>query len=387
VKGFVVLIFCVAWAIVFSACQKSAPEAARVELERQKVTVSPKDGVEAARAGHLDRILLLREAGLDLSLANEAGETPLQAALAAGHADVVDNLVRGGAVLTDLPPAAVKDKGRVQGVDKPSPSESLSSGAGEVAAAGTEADKVLQSAARAELQDPEAQSALAWSLARKDMATLKLLLAHGADPNQLLRTPAAVDFIEAVGDDHFAYYLRKEKNVTPLMLAASTGQLEAARLLLEAGALPHAKTTRHKTAAIWLAGKNQHVGIVQLLLGKDPRPENQTVKVRVYLGRQKATIYRDGAPVDSAPISSGRKDFPTPKGAYVVTNKYRDWTSTIYEDASMPFFMRLSCGDFGLHAGQLPGYPASHGCIRLPYDKAKAFFSKVEVGTLVEIVD
>ncbi len=383
-KGFVILL--VALAIVFSACQKSAPDAARLELERQKVSVSARDGVEAARAGNLERIQLLREAGLDLSLANEAGETPLQAALAAGHADVVDNLVRGGAVLTTLPPALQSDpdKNKARGPDIKSPDPSAPSAP---SVAGAEADKVLQGAAQAELQDPEAQSALAWALARKDIATLKLLLAHGADPNQLLRTPAAADFIETVADEHFAYYLRKEKNVTPLMLAASTGQLDAARLLLDAGAQPHAKTSRHKTAAIWLAGKNQHVGIVQLLLGKDPNPESQAVKVRVYLGRQKATIYRDGAPVDSAPISSGRKDFPTPKGAYVVTNKYRDWTSTIYEDASMPFFMRLSCGDFGLHAGNLPGYPASHGCIRLPYDKAKAFFSKVEVGTLVEIVD
>jgi lipoprotein-anchoring transpeptidase ErfK/SrfK len=70
-----------------------------------------------------------------------------------------------------------------------------------------------------------------------------------------------------------------------------------------------------------------------------------------------------------------------------VTHKYRHWKSTLYEDAPMPYFMRLSCRDFGLHAGVLPGYPASHGCIRLPEAKAAAFFAKVDVGTLVEIVD
>jgi lipoprotein-anchoring transpeptidase ErfK/SrfK len=53
----------------------------------------------------------------------------------------------------------------------------------------------------------------------------------------------------------------------------------------------------------------------------------------------------------------------------------------------MPYFMRLSCRDFGLHAGVLPSYPASHGCIRLPEAKAAAFFAKVDVATLVEIVD
>lgn len=361
--------------VVLASCQKSAPEAARLELERQKVAVSPRDGVEAARSGNLAHIQLLREAGLDLSLADESGVTPLQAALAAGHADVVDNLVRGGVVPKDpLPAARVDDQPSVASVPK----------AG-VAAPNDEAAKVLSSAAQSKLEGPHAQSALAWALARRDVATLKLLLGHGADPNQPLQTPAAEDFISAVADDHFAYYLRKEKNVTPLMLASSTGQIDAVRVLLGAGASAGAKTTRHKTAAIWLAGKNQHVGIVQVLLGKDP--ESQAMKIRVSLGQQKVTIYRDGAPVDSSPISSGRKEFPTPKGAYVVTNKYKDWKSTIYEDASMPYFMRLSCGDFGLHAGALPGYPASHGCIRLPYEKARTFFAKVEVGTLVEIVD
>lgn len=70
-----------------------------------------------------------------------------------------------------------------------------------------------------------------------------------------------------------------------------------------------------------------------------------------------------------------------------MTHKYRHWKSTLYEDAPMPYFMRLSCRDFGLHAGVLPSYPASHGCIRLPEAKAAAFFAKVDVATLVEIVD
>ena len=332
-----------ALAFVLSACQKSAPEAAREELGRQKIEISPQTMVDAARAGDLERIKLLREAGADPGQPNAMGETPLWAALVAGQTGVI---------------------------------EMLSGTAG-----------VPEPAAKVPLQSPGAQSSLAWALARRHTAVLKLLLDHGADPNQSLATPSGEDFIGVVADEHFSYYLRKEKNVKPVMLAAATGQLEAVELLLKAGADPDATTARHKTEAIWLAGKGHHVGIVQLLLGKDPRPEVQKLKVTVDLSKQRAILYRDGEPVDSSPISSGRQGYRTPKGAYVVTNKYRDWKSTLYEDASMPFFMRLSCGDFGMHAGALPGYPASHGCIRMPYEKAREFFSKVEVGTLVEIVD
>jgi hypothetical protein len=53
--------------------------------------------------------------------------------------------------------------------------------------------------------------------------------------------------------------------------------------------------------------------------------------------------------------------------------------------AEMPFFLRLSCGDFGLHMGRLPGYPASHGCIRLPEKSARRLYASVPIGTLVEI--
>lgn len=67
-----------------------------------------------------------------------------------------------------------------------------------------------------------------------------------------------------------------------------------------------------------------------------------------------------------------------------MTNKYKMWKSSLYH-AKMPYFLRLSCGDFGLHAGNLPGYPASHGCIRLPADKAQELFTLIPEGTLVEI--
>ena len=85
-------------------------------------------------------------------------------------------------------------------------------------------------------------------------------------------------------------------------------------------------------------------------------------------------------------VSSGKREKPTPPGKYVVTQKYPDWRSTLYHNASMPFFLRLSCSPVGLHAGVIPGYPASHGCVRLPREVAQKLFTMIPKGTVVEIL-
>jgi lipoprotein-anchoring transpeptidase ErfK/SrfK len=84
-------------------------------------------------------------------------------------------------------------------------------------------------------------------------------------------------------------------------------------------------------------------------------------------------------------VSTGREGFSTPAGRYVVTDKHESWTSTLYHVA-MPYFMRLNCSAIGLHSGYVSGRPASHGCIRLPYQKAKQWFGTVKIGDEVEIV-
>jgi lipoprotein-anchoring transpeptidase ErfK/SrfK len=356
--------------MVLGGCQqRNAEDNARRSLARAGREITPADAVAAAREGRLQEIILFREAGLDLSQADSQGETPLLAALRAGHMDVADNLLRGGVPAQALPapPAASTVQTTAPDPGPPTPAAVQPSGPPVVPEAG--------------------QTALGWALARRDLNILGLLLQNGADPNEPLLTPASADFVQAVAHEGFAYYLRREKNVTPLMLAAATGQIEAVRALLAAGARPGAQTARHKTVAIWLAGTHGHPSIVQVLLGKSPRPEDQHTRLKIKLGEQKVLLYKNGEIADSSPISSGRKGFATPTGMFVVTNKYRHWKSTLYDDAPMPYFMRLSCSDFGLHAGVLPGYPASHGCIRLPETKAAAFFAKVDVGTLVEIVD
>ena len=84
-------------------------------------------------------------------------------------------------------------------------------------------------------------------------------------------------------------------------------------------------------------------------------------------------------------MSSGKKEKPTPPGKYVVTQKYTDWRSSLYHNAKMPYFLRLSCSPVGLHAGVVENHPASHGCVRLPAEIARKFYEIVPRGTLVTI--
>ena len=124
--------------------------------------------------------------------------------------------------------------------------------------------------------------------------------------------------------------------------------------------------------------------MLQVLLGKSPRPEDQRMRIHISIGRQQAVLYKDGQVALVSPVSTGRPGFPTPTGQFVVTDKDRMHRSTLYP-AYMPYFLRMSCRDFGMHAGVLPGYPDSHGCIRLPFGSAQRLFREVDIGTLVTI--
>ena len=216
--------------------------------------------------------------------------------------------------------------------------------------------------------------------------TVCLMLNAGFDPDCELPWPVPAEFVAQFEDRLIRYYVSSERGFTGLMLATCLGNEAFVRILLAAGATPNKMTKRHKTFALWLAGKYGHLEIMRLLMRIGPEDPSRFLKIVVDLGTQRATVYRHGSLVMEMPISSGRKSHPTPTGRYLVTNKYRMWKSTLYH-AKMPNFLRLSCGDFGLHAGHLPGYPASHGCIRLPSEMAKALFELVPEGTLVEIVD
>ena len=87
----------------------------------------------------------------------------------------------------------------------------------------------------------------------------------------------------------------------------------------------------------------------------------------------------------TARISTGRQDKPTPPGNYLVTDKIRLERSTLYK-VPMPYFLRLSFSEYGIHYGINPGHPASHGCIRVGSEEtAQKIFESCPIGTLVRI--
>jgi hypothetical protein len=217
-----------------------------------------------------------------------------------------------------------------------------------------------------------------------DIATVRTLLDEGLDPETTVPAPIEETMLPRFRKDFLLYYVTKESGLTPLMFAAARGHRDIAELLIARGAKKNARTRRHGTDALWLAGYAGKTDVIQLLLGVQPGSDADRTRVEVDLSAQTATLMRDDATVKTAPISSGKKKFRTPTGEYVVTNKHRHWKSTLY-GASMPFYLRLSCRDFGLHAGHLPGYPASHGCVRLRPKDAAEFFKQVPVGAKVVI--
>jgi lipoprotein-anchoring transpeptidase ErfK/SrfK len=105
----------------------------------------------------------------------------------------------------------------------------------------------------------------------------------------------------------------------------------------------------------------------------------------VSLARQHVTFYDAGGRSVRAPISSGQSGMDTPVGVYSILQKKVDHTSNIYDDAKMPFMQRITWSGVALHAGALPGYPASHGCVRLPIGFAEQIFDKTNLGLRVVI--
>ena len=248
--------------------------------------------------------------------------------------------------------------------------------------------EVVQAPAPAPTPDPAVQAAALMDLFRAvadgNAAKVRTLLASGTGPNGEIPSPPPDDLAARFRGTSLDYVVNVARGVTPLMLAAARGNREIVDELLRAGADRKAKTKRHGATALWLAGYFGHVDVMQYLLGITPGSEAARTIIEIDLAAQTARVVRNGVAGEALPISSGRKSFPTPRGEFVITDKHRHWRSTLYH-VSMPFFMRLSGRDFGMHAGYLPGYPASHGCIRLLRKHAEEIYSEVPVGTRVVI--
>lgn len=182
------------------------------------------------------------------------------------------------------------------------------------------------------------------------------------------------------------------------------------------------------TAALFLAACEETAPPVQYLGGPSGAaptgPPQDTVSywdgdgiggkpsVKISLGEQRAYFYRSGQLVGVSQLSTGREGLNTPTGNFSIVQKDKDHVSSLFGDyvdagnnvvkanvdvnkdpkppgthfkgAPMPYFMRIH-GGVGMHAGYLPGYPASHGCIRMPEFMAESFFKSVSGGTPVMI--
>ena len=107
----------------------------------------------------------------------------------------------------------------------------------------------------------------------------------------------------------------------------------------------------------------------------------------IKLGEQKG-YYMDGdTELRQFKICSGKKSTPTPTGHFHVQEKRKEHRSNLYNNANMPFFMRLTLDGIGLHQGPIRKNPSSHGCVRLPQADAAYLFEQCDVGTAVFIVD
>src|SRR2546430_1912716 len=109
------------------------------------------------------------------------------------------------------------------------------------------------------------------------------------------------------------------------------------------------------------------------------------ILVYVDLGRQLATVYRNGVRIGVSTISSGREGYETPTGVFTILEKNKEHISHKFNDAPMPYQERLTWSGVALHAGGLPGYPESHGCVHLPLAFSKILFDAMPMGGTVVI--
>jgi lipoprotein-anchoring transpeptidase ErfK/SrfK len=116
-----------------------------------------------------------------------------------------------------------------------------------------------------------------------------------------------------------------------------------------------------------------------------PPPSDGALKIVVSLPQQKAFVYKAGALVAVSSVSTGRRGHETPTGTFPIMEKQVHHRSNRYSNAPMPYMQRLTAYGIALHAGHLPGYPASHGCIRLPWGFAKKLYGMTGYGTTVTV--
>jgi hypothetical protein len=107
--------------------------------------------------------------------------------------------------------------------------------------------------------------------------------------------------------------------------------------------------------------------------------------ISISIANQHLTVYDQDVAIAHAPVSTGMAGHATPMGVFSVIQKQRWHESNIYSGAPMPFMQRITWAGVAMHAGVLPGYPASHGCIRMPYEFAVRLYGMTKMGARVFI--
>lgn len=138
------------------------------------------------------------------------------------------------------------------------------------------------------------------------------------------------------------------------------------------------------SSAVELARQAQNLKPGQWVWAPQVAPVGPII-VYVDLDRQLATVYRNGLRIGVSTISSGKAGHETPTGVFTILQKDKDHRSSTYDNAPMPYQERLTWDGVALHAGGLPGYPESHGCIHLPYEFSKLLFGITQIGGTVVI--
>jgi len=173
------------------------------------------------------------------------------------------------------------------------------------------------------------------------------------------------------------------------------------------------KTYSSKTGVVRQYGPEDRVRYQLWDYTWKPDPNQPITRIEVKIGEQKVYVYQGDTVAGISPVTTGKPGHETPPGHYTIMVKDIDHKSnlygvfldsnghivdsnasvgqappsgSVYDAAEMPYYMRIRDDGVGLHAGYLPGYPASHGCIRLPHAFAELLFSNASVGTPVDVV-
>lgn len=163
-------------------------------------------------------------------------------------------------------------------------------------------------------------------------------------------------------------------------------QMSKACILVTAAILAHAAIAQgsHTPSPVEFARQADKLKPGQWVWAPQVAPKGP-VLVFVDLSRQTATVYRNGVRIGVSTVSTGKEGHATPTGVFSILQKDANHHSSTYDNAPMPFQQRLTWDGVALHAGGLPGYPESHGCVHLPYAFAKALFGITASSTTVVI--